>query len=344
MLAKLSRRSVQDECWWRAGGCLDSSLAYIFDEGSLACPFKRVRAVQLQPDTENNLLLDSQLGLLFNVTGTKKLTIEGCPGIYLISTTYEGVFLSMDSKANELEVVKSLNIHQSNLLGPTLEFFHFTNHKLVQSLIRNQKEGDCKSWLRISYHKDHPHPTIKRQGLFTRRVGSLIHKYTCKTIQAPIVELSYCLMGIPVVLRGELHVIDTDSRVISVHLEQQTCETGFPMLVQTAGDSKIWVQISKEVWQVKDPNPLHERIKFQEYEHMLTLYTLEELREWEEFSFFPAMQRSRTQKILNALCVSEQCSSAGNSQTYEKFDLEKLTCEKDRRGNPCQNESLRIYK
>ena len=72
MLAKQSRRAVPDECWWRKGGCLDGSLAYIFDEGSLTCPFKRVRAVQLQPDDENKLLLDAQLGLLFNVTGTKK--------------------------------------------------------------------------------------------------------------------------------------------------------------------------------------------------------------------------------------------------------------------------------
>ena len=170
-----------------------------------------MRAVQLQPDSENNLLLDAQLGLLFNITGTKKLAVEGCPAIDIISTTYEEILLSMDSEAKELEVV------------------------------------------------NHPHPTIKRRGLFTRRVGSLIHEYLCKTIQAPMVELSYCLTGIPVVLRGELHMIDTNSRVITAHLEQQMCERGFPMTIQTAGDSKIWVQISKEVLQVKDPNPLHER-------------------------------------------------------------------------------------
>ena len=97
------------------------------------------------------------------------------------------------------------------------------------------------------------------------------------------------------------------------------------MTIQTAGDAKIWVQISKEVLQVKDPNPLHERIEFQENEHMSTLYTSEELREWEEFSSFPAVQRSRTQKILNSLCVGDQCASAGSSQVYEKFDLRELT-------------------
>ena len=74
-------------------------------------------------------------------------------------------------------------------------------------------------------------------------------------------------------------MIDLDSHVITTNLEQQTCERGFPMTIQTAGDAKIWVQISKEVLQVKDPNPLHERIEFQENEHMSTLYTSEELRE-----------------------------------------------------------------
>ena len=171
MLAKISRRSVPDECWWRSGGCLDGSLAFIFDEGSLTCPFKKVQPVQLQHDVENNLLLDAQLGLLFNVTETKKLNMEGCPGIDLISTTYEGVYLTMNSEAKELEVVKSLNIHENNSLGPTLEFFH---HKLVQSLIRKQKEGDCDNWLRITNLRDHPHPTIKRRGLFTRTVNSQI--------------------------------------------------------------------------------------------------------------------------------------------------------------------------
>ena len=238
----------------------------------------------------------------------------------------------MSSEAQELASVKGLNVHEVNLLGPTLEFFHFTNHNLVQSLIRQQLEGDCDAWLRISNLRDHPHPTLKRRGLFTRRVESLIHEYLCKTVQAPMVEISYCLTGIPVLLRGELHMIDLDSRVITNHLEQQTCEQGFPMTIQTAGDAKIWVQISKEVLQVKDPNPLHERIEFQENEHMSTLYTSEELKDWEEFSSFPAVQRSRTQKILNSLCIYDQCSSAGSSQVYEKFDLRELTSRAEKTG------------
>ena len=46
MMAKQSRKSVPEECWWQEGGCLDGSLAYTFDKSTLSCPFKRVRTVQ----------------------------------------------------------------------------------------------------------------------------------------------------------------------------------------------------------------------------------------------------------------------------------------------------------
>ena len=86
-----------------------------------------------------------------------------------------------------------------------------------------------------------------------------------------MVELDHCLTGVPVLLRGELHMIDTDSRVITKHLEVQPCEMGFPMLIRTAGDNPIWVQISRGILQVKDPKPLKERIIYQDNERMSTL-------------------------------------------------------------------------
>ena len=77
---------------------------------------------------------------------------------------------------------------------------------------------------------------------------------------------------------------------------------------------------------------------------MSTLYTREELQDWEQFSSFPAVQRSRTQKILNSLCVEGKCSSAGGNQVYEKFDLSELTsrAEANWERNPCQNKSAQI--
>ena len=253
MLAKQSRKSVPDECFWQEQGCIDGSLAYIFDKGTLSCPFKRVRAVQLLQDDDSKLLIDAQLGLLFNTTETRKLDVEGCPRLNLTYTTYDGIIFTMDMEAKDLALVKGLNIHEANSLGPTLEFFHHNNHNLVQSLIRRQLEGDCEAWMRISNLRDHPHPTLKQRGLFTRRVGSIIHEYSCKNIQTPMVELDHCLTGIPVLLRGELHMIDTDSRIITKHLETQPCEQGFPVMFKTAGDTPIWVQISRGILQVKDP-------------------------------------------------------------------------------------------
>ena len=120
-------------------------------------------------------------------------------------------------------------------------------------------------------------------------------------------------------------MINTDSRVISQYLKAQPCESGFPMLMQTAGDNPIWVQISREIIEVKDPKPLKERINIQDNECMSTRYTREELQNWEQFSSFPAVQRTRTQKILNSLCIEGKCSSAGGSQEYARFDLSELT-------------------
>ena len=43
MLAKQSRKTMPDKCYWQEQGCIDSSLAYMFDKGTLSCPFKRVQ-------------------------------------------------------------------------------------------------------------------------------------------------------------------------------------------------------------------------------------------------------------------------------------------------------------
>ena len=132
----------------------------------------------------------------------------------LTYTTYEGIMITTSLGAKELTPVRGLNVHEDISLGPTLELFHHHNHLLVKSLIRRQKEGDCEAWLRISNSRDHPHPTLKQRGLFTRRIGSIIHKYRCKNLHVPMVELDHCLVGIPVLMHGELQMIDTDSWVI----------------------------------------------------------------------------------------------------------------------------------
>ena len=325
MLARQRRQALPEECFWQDAGCVDNGIAYSFDKGTISCPYKMVRTVQLQRLQNNRRIwIDDELGLFFNTTLTRKLKLKGCPIINITYTTYEGIYITTSPEAKELSTVKSLNLHEDVSLGPTLEYFHYRNSLLVKSLIRRQQTGDCQAWLEIGNTRDHPHPTLQQRGLFTRRIGPVVHEYQCKSIHIPMVELDHCLVGIPVLMRGELHMIDPDSRVISPHLETQPCESGFPMLMRTVGDNPIWVQISRDIIQVKDPAPLIERIQFQESEHMTTLYTREELTAWERFSSFPAVQRTKTQKILNSLCSDGKCEEASMSGNYGRFDLEEI--------------------
>ena len=333
MLAKMRRQALPEECFWQDLGCVDNGMAFAFDKGTISCPYKLVRTVQLQQQESNGRIwMDNDLGLLFNTTVSRRLKLKGCLVMNITYTTYAGILITTSPEAKELSSVKGLNIHEDISLGPTLEYFHHQNALLVKSLIRRQQTGDCKSWLEISNTRDHPHPTLQQRGLFTRRIGPIIHEFQCKSLHVPMVELDHCLVGIPVLMRGEIQMIDPDSRVISPHLETQPCESGFPMLVRTAGSNPIWVQISRDIIQVKDPKPIIERVQFQENEHMTTLYTREELANWERFSSFPAVQRTKTQKILNSLCSDGKCEDASMSGNYGRLDLSEITSHAERVG------------
>ena len=199
MIAQLSQKALPSECRVRDGGCLAEDQAYIFEEDEPVCPYKKIQSVNLKPEGEK-LLLDYRLGLMYNITGSSILNIEGCPQIKLYSTSYDDVFISLDMASKELDPIRSRNIHESESLLPTILFFRFTNHKVIQSLIKKQNEGDCSSWLLVGNEKDYMHPTIKKKGLFTRQVGPIVHEYFCKTLEVPIMELEHCIAGVPVVL------------------------------------------------------------------------------------------------------------------------------------------------
>ena len=147
--------------------------------------------------------------------------------------------------------------------------------------------------------RDYLHPTVKKKGLFTRKVGPLIHEYHCKLLAVPIVELEFCITGVPVVIRGELHSADINTGVVSSHIKHQACNSGFPVMIKTTG--QVWVKIGKRVLQAETSLPLQDRVDFTATDKLTTLYTAEELLDWESFNSFPAMQRSRHQRILNAL-------------------------------------------
>ena len=59
---------------------------------------------------------------------------------------------------------------------------------------------------------------------------------------------------------------------------------------------------------------------------------MEELTNWERFSSFPAVQRTKTQKILNLLCSDGKCEAAGMSENYGRLDLKEITSHAERMG------------
>ena len=97
--------------------------------------------------------------------------------------------------------------------------------------------------------------------------------------------------------------------------------------MRRTGPGQVWVKIGRLVLQVETPTPLQDWVDFMDNDKLTTLYTQQELKDWESFKSFPAMQRSRHQKILNALCIGEQCSYRLNSLFQKIYDLEKLSLE-----------------
>ena len=72
------------------------------------CPLKLIRSMKLQQETEK-ILINSDLGLLFNLTTTKKLKAPGCPNILLYVTTLKGVYVSLEAEASGLNHIQNQN-------------------------------------------------------------------------------------------------------------------------------------------------------------------------------------------------------------------------------------------
>ena len=96
-------------------------------------------------------------------------------------------------------------------------------------------------------------------------------------------------------------------------------------MVQT--NKRTWVKVGKRVLQAVTPTPLQDRIEFTATGKLTTLYTADELHDWEQFNAFPTMQRSRHQRILNELCLGETCSYGSNSLLQKPYDISQLSTE-----------------
>jgi len=74
-----------------------------------------------------------------------------------------------------------------------------------------------------------------------------------------------------------------------------------------------WISVSTRVLQVKTPAPLEVSSSYKPSETLTTLYTMEELKNWESYQQLPSYEKSQHQRLLNVLCNEESCSYGGQS-------------------------------
>ena len=74
-----------------------------------------------------------------------------------------------------------------------------------------------------------------------------------------------------------------------------------------------WISVSTRVLQVKTPAQMEISSSYKPAETLTTLYTMEELKNWESCQQLPSYEKSQHQRLLNVLCNEESCSYGGHS-------------------------------
>ena len=91
----------------------------------------------------------------------------------------------------------------------------------------------------------------------------------------------------------------------------QPCNELYPRMVKSTTSG--WISISTRVLQVKTPAKMKISSSYKHSEILTTLYTMEELENWENYQQLPSFQKSQHQRLLNGLCRDESCSYGGHS-------------------------------
>lgn len=221
--AKNDKFELPKDCSPQQGCCMANNQAVVFDKQDPVCSYRLSRKVSLQPDSEN-FLINKSLGMLFNITTSKRLDAPGCPKILIYETTLQWVFVSLDPTAGELNPVQNLDVRESEDLIPTIQFLEKRNSEVIQA---RQDAGSCERWLLISDDTGHLHPGVSSKGRFVCRIGRIIYEYSCSAILVPIVETPYCTNSIPVAARGQLFYSNIDTHMISKHMHKLPCNPDF---------------------------------------------------------------------------------------------------------------------
>ena len=102
-----------------------------------------------------------------------------------------------------------------------------------------------------------------------------------------------------------------DTQVITTHLALQPCNNLYPTTVKSTTSG--WISVSTRVLQVKTPAPMEISSSYKPSETLTTIYTMEELKNWESYQQLPSYEKSQHQRLLNVLCNEESCSYGGQS-------------------------------
>ena len=267
------------------------------------------------------MMISDELAMLFNVTKTEVLLLPGCPQITLHHTALDTVSITFDKRAAELPEVVSQDVRSDQDLVPTLKYLEHQNARALSDLNNRVENGGCTTWLNIHNDKDYLHPLRREPGVFARRLGEIIYEYSCKLIEVPIAEAPMCFSGIPVLVRGVQYMSNLDTRVLTPHLAVQPCNDLYPTMVKSTTSG--WISVSTRVLQVKTPALMEISSSYKPSETLTTLYTMEELKNWESYQQLPSYEKSQHQRLLNVPCNEDSCSYGGQS-ALAGMDLNKF--------------------
>ena len=205
----------------------------------------------------------------------------------------------------------SRDLRSDQDLIPTLKYFEHQNARALSDLNNRVENGRCTTWLNIHNDKDYLHPLRREPGVFARRLGEIIDEYSCKMIEIAIAETPMCFSGIPVLVQRVQYMSNLDMRVITSYLAVQPCNDLYPTMVKSTTSG--WISVSTRVLQVKTPAPMEISSSYKPSETLTTLYTMEELKNWESYQQLPSYEKSQHQRLLNVLCNEDSCSYGGQS-------------------------------
>ena len=212
--------------------------------------------------------------------------MPGCPQLTLHHTSLGTVSITFDKRAAGLPEVLSLDLRSDQDLIPTLKYLEHQNSRALRDLNNRVECGGCTTWLNILNDQDYLHPLRRKPGLFVQRTGEIVYEYSCKMVEVPIAETPICFDGVPVLLRGRQYMSNLDKCVVTPHLSAQPCNDLYPMLVKSTAAG--WISVSTRVLKVKTPVWMEISSSYKPVETLTTLYTMEELKNWESYQKLPS--------------------------------------------------------